>query len=344
MTQRTALILPLAFCLGALHAPGIASAGDDDVARYREIIESYRAGDRVAAVRSISAWKEQAVEDVTTALAADSSPLPDPMPLNAACALHLEVLRGSDVSPDAERIHLGALLRLLRNVRQGAGGEESLAADLHLATAWHLQGQLLLTPLRRLLEGAQAAFPKDARIALTAGSALETLASRRLAAGRAAKVAPDTATSLLEAEERLRHALSLAPALHEARVRLAHVLAEQGKLDAAAGEIDKVLAASVPWDARYLAQLLRARLLQTQNRRSDTAAALAAAESECRCCAVPALASSHLLFVAGQKPAAQRRLAEALEPRDCYDPWKRYDFGQADRVEALMASLRQRLR
>lgn len=310
---------------------------------YLEIVKAYRAGQVTAAMDSLARLAEKDVEDVTREIAADESQVAEPTTLPAACALHLDLIRRAGILPEIERIHLGALLRLLRKVRRTSPIEESTAVDVHLATAWFLQGQLVLTPLQKLLEALELRFPNDPRVALTVGTVYETLASRRLEAGRKAGLAPDRDGSLKKAEAQFRRAVQLDGGLAEAHLRLGRLLQAAEQPDAAFAEAGAALAIpDAPRLVRYLAQLLRTSILERRGAGDAALQALEAARAECACCSVPSLARSRILFDRGSAEAGSA-LSEALQPRECTDPWVWYDFGQSAQLDGLMASLRERL-
>jgi hypothetical protein len=321
------------------------SRPDPDEVEYREIVDSYRAGDTAAAMRRVAAWKGRRLLETARRIRLWHERDPrllesDEERIAAACLLHLELLRSRpDDALPAELPVIGEHLASLR----ASPAPSSLAADVHLAVALQLQATLRLEDLRLHFQAMGHAFRSDARLLLAEGTLYETLASRRLEPARRAGLAPGLKTCLESAAGLLRSAIQAEPGQSEARLRLAHVLILQGKDEEALGLLDGLPANGASTSTRYLAHMLAGRAYGDGNRLPDAARAFAAGHDALPCAQSAAIALAHRAFLEGRPADARSVLARPLTADRCLDPWALYDFGPAQALDGLIERIRRRV-
>jgi tetratricopeptide (TPR) repeat protein len=214
---------------------------------------------------------------------------------------------------------------------------------LYNAVTMGLQYHLRVDDLRAHLTVARRRFQEDPDVLLASGALAELYASPRLAAGRAAGLAPTLPESLATAEDYYRRVLAVAPATDEARVRLARVLTLQGRCVAALDQLATPTRVSGALQFRYLAYLLAARASQCAGKHDDAAAAYEMATALCPECPTPRLGLATLSYPGSSRETAARHVDSALRALGP-DPWWYYDFGQSSRLASEIERLRRAVR
>ena len=287
--------------------------------------------------------------------------------VQAAVLLHLEVfLRGAG-SRAARDFHLGAALQLM------AAADTALSRDFkrtcHLLVLWSFQGTLDVEALVPRLQAAVDRFGSDPDLLLVQGTLFELLASRpdrELESVRVpavmvvAELTDRTGGTQDPVSIRVqrpavytycarlyRRALALSPNLHEARVRLARVLMEGGRPFEALQVLNDLPAAGelAQPRLRYLASLVRARVLLRLGRSEEAADACRQAGRLFPGCQTPLVALSASLRASGALDASRDVMRGALTGGSCAeDPWASYPAGQAWRVIPSTEQLERGLR
>ena len=329
---------------GTAHGAGL----DRDLAEYQEIVGQYRSGDVAGAVQRIAEWDGVRLVKAAGEFSRLKGPSPqdsrgDPIAISAACLLHLEVLARHPGQPWLEGLHLHVMRAHLARLRR-LEGISPLTADLHVALAIQLEGQLKVEDLQTFFYEIGETLAPHGAFLLAKGTLHELLASRRLEAARRAVLIPGAKTSLDRAERFLGQALAVAPSLTEARLRLARVVVLRGRPDDGIALLQPLLQGPVDPDTRYLASLFLGQAHAAAGRLEPARQAFAAAAKR-PCGQAAAMALAHQDFVARRFAAAREVLDGTLEPsRGCHDPWARYDFGQARDLPGLIDELRRAVR
>ncbi len=318
---------------------------------YAGVVEGYRSGNREPALHA--EWTAPDLKREVEAAKKRAG-----FPLEAAALLHAEremarrTLRGQPATAD-----LAAAQELVAAIAD-RGPRERFERRFLLLIALHLMHVMDWEACSSWLDASLARYPEDSRLLLARGSLLETLAQLDAAhidfgeitlgdfGRRDALWAASTQMRgrLAEAEKCYRRALASEPGLAVARARLARVLEHSGKTDAALVEAQKVAAAEgAPVSARYLANLFLGSAADARQRWADSIAAYRAAAALVPDGQAAAVGLSYALEQSGKEDEARAALATGLARagrRDENDPWWLYPWGQADEIEALVASLR----
>ena len=339
-----AAVLLLTLCPAAR-----ASGPDEDAAAYRAVVERYRTGGSAAAIRALSDWDVERLGKAARQVAelkagARERTGWDAPTLSAACLMHVEALLAGDSRPAFRRVNLTAAQDYVARLRR-LKPLPPLAADLNLAVALWLQGQLRFADLRAFFEDTGDRFASNAGWLLAQATMQETLAARRLERARRAFLVPAAGDSLAAAERLLRRALELEPRLSEARIRLGHVLLLEGQGQAAVAMLQPMTEASNQPPTRYLAHLFIGAAHSAAGRLTEAQAAFAASAAAYPCGQTAPLALLQAAVRGGAgREAAHSRMMESLQPvSGCTDPWSVYDFGQAPYLPGFLAALRQGL-
>jgi len=370
------ILAGLALPLGGRH--GVTrllaeTAASDAVSDYREAVQIFRAGRVAEATATLMShgpgWLTGALRQVYAAIQV-RDPRFQPLDIQAAMLLHLEIFRQPGVPPSDRVLHLDAAWNL-----------EFVAArlpkDFHrqcrLLVVLTLQKELMVDDLVHQLGQALQLFPGDPELLLAKGSLWELLAELedvsshrfpateaiREVATRTLSLAGSVPTAAVAVESPrvyeqcarvYERALRGAPQLHEARARLGRVLAWAGKFEEAVRALEPLLAseATVPARLRYFALLFHGRALLGLGRAEEAAASYRHADALFPGCQAPQIALSTALRAAGDQAGARsvmtntlRRGASGLYPQD---PWWDYLLCQAWRIDSLAASLQASVR
>jgi hypothetical protein len=335
-----------------LASPGIgdrlaSGAGlDPDLSAYREIVHRYRSGAVAEAVASVTSWPGERLVRTARRLRSRDPAVKQIDPwdiaeLDAASLLHLEVAVAHPGQRGTEALHLQIVREDLRTLRR-LDPFSPLTADLHLALALYLQGQLRLEDLESFFGEIGTTLASHGRLLLAQATLHEVLASRRLAPARSARLAPGAEESLETAERVLREALAAAPRLSEARLRLGHVVVQRGRIDEGLALLHTARQESEEPTDRYFAELFTGQAQVLAGRTDLAERAFEAALAECPCGQAAAVARAHLAFRERRYDEVRDLVAAALRPADgCDDPWAFYDYGQANRLGELIGALRR---
>jgi hypothetical protein len=217
----------------------------------------------------------------------------------------------------------------------------------YAAAVSRLQGLVELQFTPGLIARGLARFPGDPDLLLARGSLVETrLALEQLDASLASSLYPSDIRrrwddGLSQAERDYEQAMRTVGFASEAAVRLARVRLLKGQRERAREVLDRVLAANVPVDIRYLACLFRA---SVGERSGDLPAATR--DYEAALTAVPSAVTPMLAL--GRIADEHDRSAEArgwvdralTSPPGALDPWRRYVHGQAWQTADRIGTLR----
>jgi tetratricopeptide (TPR) repeat protein len=224
---------------------------------------------------------------------------------------------------------------------------EAFVSRWYSAAISRLQELVELRLAPALVERGLARFPRHAELLLARGSFIET----RLALAQVdASVAPvlylpDTRQrwrdELSDAEADFARAVQEAGPASEAAVRLARVRLLKEQVEQSRELLDRVLAADVPVEIRYLALLFRAAAAdELGNVQDATRDYLAAVDSIPRA-QTPMLALARIADEQNQPANARKWVERAVAlGTGVLDPWRRYIQGQGWQVGARVASLR----
>jgi hypothetical protein len=321
---------------------------DRDCAEYQHIVGQYRSGDVAGAVQRIADWDSGRLLEAAGEFSRLKGPSRqdsrgDPIAISAACLLHLEVIARHPGRPWLEGLHLHVMRAHLARLRR-LEGISPLTADLHVALAIQLEGQLKVEDLQIFFAEVGETLAPHGTFLLAKGTLHELLASRRLEAARRALLVPGAKTSLDRAERFLGQALAVAPSLTEARLRLARVVVLQGRPDDGIALLQPLLPAAIDPDTRYLGSLFLGLAHAAAGRLEPARQAFAAAATR-PCGQAAAMALAHQDVVARRFAAAREVLDGTLKPSaGCPDPWALYDYGQARNLPGLINELRRAVR
>ena len=261
----------------------------------------------------------------------------------ARCLLHLEVLRDSGSRSLEDGVHLRIVREQLHRLR-AVDPASAITADLHLALALQLQGQLHLEDLRLYFEDVGDSFASYGPFLLAKATLVRDPGVPPARGGEKAALVPGAKDSLARAERILRGALEIEPKADEVRLRLAHVLASQSRPDEAQRLLEAILQGPAEPSTRYLAQLFLGQVHVTTGRLSEAKTSYAAGRADCACGQAASVALAHLTFREGRPDAAREILGNLDDPLVCVDPWSVYDFGQIAKLDGVIVRLREAVR
>ena len=275
-------------------------------------------------------------------------------PLRAALMLHSDCAwRGrSPVSPIPESPHAD-FARQVAVLLRDRPDDSAFARRWYLAMTLKAQAGDFWGDARRWVRDGLSSFPRDPELLLAEGSLEETLVTAQIVPPPAddgalgdgeTRRGPDLAEpkrQLGEVEKMLAAALAADPDLEEARLRLGRVWWRLEKTEAAATALDGVLTQSQDPRLLYLANLFRGRIDLDAGRLGPAVSCYRAAVALVPDGQAARVALSHALHREGDGRASRRAMEDALEvPRTQPDPFWRYPWGQADRAEDLLETLR----
>ena len=282
------------------------------------------------------------------------------------------------------RFAAAAVLTESARSRLGAGGGERLAPELraaahlvgaaplqpsnrlfarrfYLLAGLTLQGHVELEATHDLLRDGLQRIPDDPELIAALGSVIEAVASvrrygspmrtRSPGAGRPGEYGTERGdggslpgASLRQAETHYQRALALDPRLAEARLRLGHVRLRQGRAQAALLDLERVAREADRPAQRYLARLFEGRARERLGDDAGAAAALRAAVADAPRAQTALLALGRSLDRLGDGTGAQQAFTSVSEPDTSFDPWWGYLLGQPERIDELVAGLRELVR
>jgi tetratricopeptide (TPR) repeat protein len=194
-------------------------------------------------------------------------------------------------------------------------------------------------------------FPKDAPLLLARGTSEEVAElfavdptpspSVPRAFQQRATDAVQRRATLERAQKALEQALAAAPDLHEARLRLGRVRWRLGRGEEGRVPLEALLVQSTDGVLRYLGHLFLGRIHEDGGRLDEAEVQYRAALGVDPRSQVAAVALSHLLQLAGDRPASREVLASALRWAPRRDAFWSYHMGQAHRAAELFDELRQ---
>jgi tetratricopeptide (TPR) repeat protein len=280
---------------------------------------------------------------------------------------NIVVADGRTLGTVAGTFHWEAGRTLLDEVRPSPTADDDVRLWYEMTSAM-LQRVEDYADLVPHLARARELFPRDAALALYAGTMHENLAepniqntgiktTQRARPGSPCTLydcrgsanrqtapfgAPDSERR--QAEMLFREALRLDPALSEARIRLARILGLQGSHAEAVTELQRVLSSERRPLLRYYALGLLGREQQTLGQRDSARIAYEAASALYPTAQSPRLALSQLARDAGDRVQAVAQL-DVLRGRGApSDPWWSYGRTHAPDVFELMRTLAERSR
>jgi tetratricopeptide (TPR) repeat protein len=324
---------------------------------YAAIVNRYRAGEIETAVSELVSRDESWIDEATAALSLADWPTVN---VQAALLLHVEATLNLQTRYRDQQRHLRAMWRIL-DFGRGTRLPMDFQRRAVLLVAWSLQSALRLDDLAAQIDRIAIRFPNDAEVLLALGSFYEVVAWSREPAlnlavastglsGTPAERRPRVLELLEGRDQRriqeeavvvLRRALGADPDLDEARLRLGRLLNELGRVDEA---LDTLRSRGGRADARfrYLNAMFEGAALQNGGRFEAAADAYRAAVALNPRCQTPWLALSAVLRDLGERESATETLERvAAAGAQCDDPWWSYRFGQAWRLDATLAELRQ---
>jgi tetratricopeptide (TPR) repeat protein len=310
------------------------------LASYRATLERYRTGDVDGAVSEIAskerAWVDRAMGELLRSTATTTGEL------EAAVLLHTEAVVDGWVSAADTTFVLQRAGTLLDRAHDRVPAAFRRAWTLLVAR--HLQFQMQLDVLGARLPVMAREFPNDADVLVAIGSFHE-------AAGWGDDPPPDLPPSFAnrdrswfqeQAAAAYRKALAANPGMLEARLRLGRVLGESRREDEGIRVLKPLLQDSVQDESvRYLAALFTGAAEFSVGRPEAAADAYRLATTLEPACQTPWLALSSVLRAQGQRAAATALLSRiAAAGAQIDDPWWTYKFGERQKINALVESMR----
>jgi tetratricopeptide (TPR) repeat protein len=209
-----------------------------------------------------------------------------------------------------------------------------------------------------LLGEALRRFPDDPELLTAQGALVETVASlrdyepppgsaptggagggyRSELGGRGGSL---PGASLARAEARYERAVALDTELVEARLRLAHVHLLQGRAGEALVDLERVAARTRKPRLLYLARLFEGRAREMLRDAEGAVTAYRACTSQLPHAQSGLLALGRALDRLGDPSGAQAAFASVGTAGARFDPWWSYQAGQPQRIDDLVAELRE---
>ncbi len=279
------------------------------------------------------------------------------------------------------RLAAAAVLAESARSRLGTGGVERLGPELraaarlvgaaplrprgrlfarrfYLLAGLILQGHVELEAAHDLLREGLQRVPDDPELITALGSVIETVASQRRyapppgtrssGAGRPGEYKTERGeggslpgASLGQAEAHYQRALALDPRLAEARLRLGQVRLRQGRAQEALPDLERVASEADRPAQRCLARLFEGRARERLGDDAGAAAALRAAVADAPRAQTALLALGRSLDRVGDGTGAQQAFTSVGEPDASFDPWWGYLLGQPERIDELVAGMRE---
>jgi hypothetical protein len=316
---------------------------DQPAVNYKELVRRYRSTEYEDAVARVRAFR---VIPPTVATWIDNSAGSSLDEVKAALLLQSEAVF-DDLTSREDEVNRALVRRLYEALRDRYRADVFLVRWTLLWESYH-QGQVhrLRSNDFDYLAQALRDHPADADLLLAAGSRDEVRWWK--AAGnpsRHPQGKSSTKESLDRAASRLKSSVAADGTLIEAHLRLARVRFLLGDDRAAAAELDLLKRSQAEPPIRYLTHLFSGQL---QERRGDRSGALTEYESASTLLPVAQsarFAAARLAYLDGERTAAARDVAAALENKDSgADPWWWYVHGLYWHFEPALKAMRETVR
>ncbi len=298
------------------------------VAEYSELVNQYQSGRFDSAADAMSRVPRASIPGAAKAYRRESRRDAD---LEAAAILHTEVVVTQGIM---ERAHLRAARAYLEQI-EDESHRRILERIHYLVVAYHLRRSPESFGAISILKDALSAFPRDVELRVAVGSVYESagwLGSKEY---------------LEQAEGLFRGVVEEEPTHAEAHLRLGRVLQIKGEREDAIRELKWSLEYSDDLETDFVAHMLLGGLYRGQGRLSEAVRAYQAAIGIDPACQACTIALSYTLEQLGDPEGSHQVIAELLErslelPGDT-DWWRSYVRGDSERVETLLAELRNQL-
>jgi tetratricopeptide (TPR) repeat protein len=337
-----------------LAAPPGSEATDRLDPRYLELLRSYARGDRPQAIAGLAKWGERALQEQVgvvqdARLAAERCPkCTNPLagvPLRAAVMLHTDRDRVERPEPNGrEEIPRcpGANARVARRYATILARDpetQDFARRFFLATALVWQHGACFEDAELQAHAGLELFPRDAKLLLAAGSALEERAALTTASVRQDGVLVQKEW-LKEARSAFTEAVARDPDLVLARVRLGRVLWRLREPVLASEALEEAVARARDSDHRFLAHLFLGRVHEDAQRLDRALVEYRTAVEVDPDSQSAAVALSHALQLMGEPEESRRALSRGLvDHRNTRDAYWDYLVSNTEEGQGLLAIL-----
>lgn len=299
------------------------------VAEYSELVNQYQSGLFDSSADAMSRVSLASIPGAAKAYRMESRRDPD---LEAAAILHTEVVVTKGI---VERAHLRAARAYLEQIEDES--HRRILERLHyLVVAYHFRRSPESFGAISILKDALSAFPRDVELRVAVGSVYESagwLGSKEY---------------LEQAEGLFRGVVEEEPTHAEAHLRLGRVLQLKGEHEDAIRELKRSLECSDDLETDFIAHMLLGGIYSDRGLLSQAVRAYQTALGIDPACQACTIALSYTLEQLGDPEGSHQALDEllgrTLELSSDTDRWRSYVRGDSERVEALLAEMRNQVR
>jgi tetratricopeptide (TPR) repeat protein len=291
--------------------------------QYSDLIDNYRAGRHTATAKALSQIPGLVLMEASEAYRKKHTEDTDCM---AAALLHTETAR---LLGKSGSFHLNKSIEYLARIQN-----DSLRSRWFLTIGYYFHSNRRFLDAVPFLLDASRLSPKDVKVRLALGSALESAAVTR-----------GFADLLEQAEKQYRRVLKEDPDNSEAHLRLGHVLKLQGRSKESIRELNQALSIVDQPDQALVANLILGDIYRTNGDNGGAIASYRTALGIEPDCQVAATALGHALHRAGDLEGSREVMRTLLErkraSRAYADAWWRYMLGHSHEFDLMLARMRQ---